>query len=1050
MENFSDNKEKKAKNTIDNEEKKVENILILNNKENYEKKDNTEEKNEIQNREQININEKESERKQEHQNEKIEFTKKIGNYVLFDQIGKGTFSKVTKAIHILTSQQVAVKILDKEKIEDEIDLERIFREIEILKNIHHPNIVQMYETYSTIHNFYLMMEFVSGGDLFDYISDNSYLSENLSCHFFRQLIGVLEYLMLMGITHRDIKPENILLDEKHKNIKVIDFGLSNYCENDEFLSSSCGSPCYASPEMLSGKPYHGDKTDIWSAGIVLYSMLVGSLPFDNQELYNLYEQIRKGKFYLPSTLSLEAIDLLKRILQVDPKKRIGIEEIKKHPWFNMEKNPIYKGINISKEKFPCNKDVVEFIYENFFIDEKEINIDKIIEMVESHACNKYTSTYYLTKIYILGIEDELIMLNDYNKEEKKEDTQNNNNIINFNNLNNNKVKKDINEINNNEDIKILKHKERKLYKSLSKDILENKYNDLKNNILGILNEKENYDIEKPSTNIGLNKKENNYIEKNKCCNNNNQNINEIENISKNENNINIRKENNRIKIIENEDLKNEDYINENKNKYYNINNKKNQKIINKRNNKILYISLADKNKLDSAREKKISQNNTEYNNILNYNITYNKDCYNKINLELQKLKIKTNNNSCNRAKKIDKLNNKKINSKNKNNISQNNNLSERFDKNKIACFKKINEFNQNLIQLKPLPKGNSNFNFYVINNIINKDKYYVHKKIDILDSHNKRIIKEKIHPNEIKTNKKIFKRNIDKSQNKEKEDKSQHISNIFPKQKNGDKKKNHHIKIKSEQDLTSFSLSSQIKMGKKINKNEVQKKINKIKVNLKSNNTLFCNKSPQRTIDINTYRKDFKKIIPKLKLENINNKVNNFNQKKHIKETNNLFNKAAIKNYYSYYTQNIMNIKDNTKQNSINNRSDSIFNGNKEIKNSKIYKRKINKKITILNRNNLRRMNSFNKETKIFTHQRNLTCTSKTKLSNLKTENNSMINSNKISFITKDNMDSNKKNKVLKNINNSINISTYMNDFFAKNLKKRNNYIIKSQENFIK
>ena len=105
----------------------------------------------------------------------------------------GTFSKVTKAIHLITSQQVAVKILDKEKIEDEIDLERIIREIEILKNIHHPNIAQMYETYSTIHNFYLMMELVTGGDLFDYITLNSYLSENLSCRFFRQLIGVLEY-----------------------------------------------------------------------------------------------------------------------------------------------------------------------------------------------------------------------------------------------------------------------------------------------------------------------------------------------------------------------------------------------------------------------------------------------------------------------------------------------------------------------------------------------------------------------------------------------------------------------------------------------------------------------------------------------------------------------------------------------------------------------------------------------------------------------------------------------------------------------------------------
>ena len=224
----------------------------------------------------------------------------------------------------------------------------------------------------------------------------------------------------MGITHRDIKPENILLDENHKNIKVIDFGLSNYCEDNELLSSSCGSPCYASPEMLSGKAYHGDKTDIWSAGVALYSMLVGSLPFDDQELYNLYEQIKKGKFYLPSTLSLEAIDLLKKILQVDPKKRIGIKEIKKHPWFNMEKNPIYRGINISKEKFPCNKEVVKFIFENYFNDDKEINIDTIINMIETHACNKYTSTYYLTKTNILGIDNELLILNEDNKNEKKD------------------------------------------------------------------------------------------------------------------------------------------------------------------------------------------------------------------------------------------------------------------------------------------------------------------------------------------------------------------------------------------------------------------------------------------------------------------------------------------------------------------------------------------------------------------------------------------------------------------------------------------------------
>ena len=397
--------------TIKESNIKEENLKINNKENNIEKEENKLKINQIQNQIQTDLKENEENKNKEtkeqrEQKEKTEYTKKIGNYILFDQIGMGTFSKVTKAIHLITSQQVAVKILDKEKIEDEIDLERIIREIEILKNIHHPNIAQMYETYSTIHNFYLMMELVSGGDLFDFISEKSCLSENLSCHFFRQLISVLEYLISMGITHRDIKPENILLDENHESIKVIDFGLSNYCEDDELLGSSCGSPCYASPEMLSGNPYHGVKTDIWSAGVVLYSMLVGSLPFDDQELYNLYEQIKSGKFFLPSTLSLEAIDLLKRILQVDPKKRIGINDIKKHPWFNMEKTPMYRGINISKEKFPCNKDVVKFILNNYFSEDKVINFDMIVNMVETHACNKYTSTYYLTKINIWGIDDE--------------------------------------------------------------------------------------------------------------------------------------------------------------------------------------------------------------------------------------------------------------------------------------------------------------------------------------------------------------------------------------------------------------------------------------------------------------------------------------------------------------------------------------------------------------------------------------------------------------------------------------------------------------------
>ena len=337
--------------------------------------------------------------------EKIEYSKMIGNYILFDQIGMGTFSKVTRAVHILTEQVVAVKILEKEKIEDDIDVERIVREIEILKSINHPNIAQMFESYSTVHNIYLMMEYVEGGDLFDYINSNVYLSEQKACYIFRQLIGVIEYLNEMAISHRDIKPENILLDKDKKNIKVIDFGLSNYCEGKTLLHSSCGSPCYASPEMLSGKPYQGITTDLWSSGIVLYSMLVGSLPFDEQEIQNLYEQIKIGKFYLPSTLSLEAIDFMKKLLVVDPQKRMGLNEIKNHPWFKMENNPIYKGINIDIEEFPCDMKVASYVIKHYFKDEKDINIDSLVDMVKTNACNKYTATYYLTKIYILCVED---------------------------------------------------------------------------------------------------------------------------------------------------------------------------------------------------------------------------------------------------------------------------------------------------------------------------------------------------------------------------------------------------------------------------------------------------------------------------------------------------------------------------------------------------------------------------------------------------------------------------------------------------------------------
>ena len=377
----------------------------------------------------------------------LKIQKKIGNYILLDTIGKGTFSKVTLGYHIQTNQTVAIKILEKDKIQDKIDIERINREITILKLLYHPNISQLYETLSTSHNFYIMMEYIDGGDLFEYISTNNFLSEQKSCKYFRQLISAIEYLNKLGIAHRDIKPENILLNSSKTTLKLIDFGLSNFCGKDEMLNSSCGSPCYASPEMISGYPYYGLISDIWSCGIVLYCMLIGSLPFDDENLKILYDQITEGKFYVPSTLSNEAIDLLKKLLCVNPQKRITLNEIKNHVWFNMDKSVLYKGIFLKEKKINVDFNVVHKIKEKFFKEDVNVTENTLAQIVRNNGCNKYSATYHLyLKMYNKKLQEDEKNLNKNNtgileiKFKKKRD---NNNIF-SNNVNNNNYDKKLN------------------------------------------------------------------------------------------------------------------------------------------------------------------------------------------------------------------------------------------------------------------------------------------------------------------------------------------------------------------------------------------------------------------------------------------------------------------------------------------------------------------------------------------------------------------------------------------------------------------------------
>ena len=591
-----------------------------------------------------------------------EFSKKIADYILLDQIGQGTFSKVARAFHTISEQIVAVKILDKKKIEDEVDIERINREIEILRNIYHPNVCQMYETYTTIHNYYLIMEYVPGGDLFDYISEKSFLPENQACYFFRQLISAMEYLSSLGVTHRDIKPENILLNEDYTQIKLIDFGLSNYAENGEFLQSSCGSPCYASPEMLSGKPYSGLETDIWSAGIVLYSMLVGGLPFDDVELKSLYKQIKEGKFYIPSTLSLEAIDLLKQILRVDPRKRITFKELKEHKWFNLEKNVMYKGVNIYYEKMPCDIKVIKYIINEYF-SEDNISLFDFAKMVKNFACNKYTATYYLVKKYIL----------------KKDD-------ININGQNHYKN----NKISNGKDI----------YKTVYKEIKETK--------------EEINNIKKNSNNINYNNTYNKKVINKRNKRNSSDNFcNYVGNSTPSNQIINY------LNLTTKEDRTN---------KKSNIGNINNNTILSENKEKIKIKKLENKNNMDLT--KPIIKNN---------NIILKKDLTIK---NVENTEFKNDNSSLKLGLSLININKHKITES----LTERNNFEKYKNSNydKIYSYINTNSNSNSINKLKSASKKNKkiksyldkiisprkgDLNFYVINNIINKEKQVKKKRI---------------------------------------------------------------------------------------------------------------------------------------------------------------------------------------------------------------------------------------------------------------------------------------------------------------------------------
>ncbi|XP_058481733.1 serine/threonine-protein kinase MARK2 isoform X13 [Solea solea] len=258
----------------------------------------------------------------------------IGNYRLLKTIGKGNFAKVKLARHVLTGKEVAVKIIDKTQLNSS-SLQKLFREVRIMKMLNHPNIVKLFEVIETEKTLYLVMEYASGGEVFDYLVAHGRMKEKEARAKFRQIVSAVQYCHQKCIVHRDLKAENLLLDAD-MNIKIADFGFSNEFTLGNKLDTFCGSPPYAAPELFQGKKYDGPEVDVWSLGVILYTLVSGSLPFDGQNLKELRERVLRGKYRIPFYMSTDCENLLKKFLILNPLKRGSLEQqIMRDRWMNV-------------------------------------------------------------------------------------------------------------------------------------------------------------------------------------------------------------------------------------------------------------------------------------------------------------------------------------------------------------------------------------------------------------------------------------------------------------------------------------------------------------------------------------------------------------------------------------------------------------------------------------------------------------------------------------------------------------------------------------------
>lgn len=334
----------------------------------------------------------------------------LSNYHFEQTIGRGNFGKVKLARLRPTNEQYAVKILNKGQIERKNEMHLVQRELKIIKHFNHLNVIYVHEIIEDDINYFIIMDYCENGELFDYIVKKKRLGEEEASVFFYQLINGIEYIHSKNIVHRDLKPENLLLT-KNKTLKIIDFGLSTFCNEENGLSTKCGSPSYAAPEIIQKNKYDGFKTDIWCCGIILYAMLCGFLPFEGESNKELFKNIIECKIEFPHYLSKLGEGMIREMLNTNPNKRIQIKDIKTSPFYlkgkeysdyhlwNKKKNKI-KGLHIVNSNSEANaiKKHQNSINKTKFISPKSKSIsEKIGEILKTDA-----SLYYNLKTIGLG------------------------------------------------------------------------------------------------------------------------------------------------------------------------------------------------------------------------------------------------------------------------------------------------------------------------------------------------------------------------------------------------------------------------------------------------------------------------------------------------------------------------------------------------------------------------------------------------------------------------------------------------------------------------